>query len=257
MSYFSLGRHLPNFIKAPLFGDRKRFGLVAQESDPCWIEWRKRYLDFYYGTQKTSVGAVVNNAGYKVMKEVDLEGKRVLEMGPGDINHIRDWQGSPESFVIADINQDMLDRLALKLQKNDINFETRLLSRDDSNSLPFEDDEFDIIVSFYTLEHLYPLQPYLSEMYRVLKKGGLFMGGVPCEGGLAWGVGRYFTSRRWFQKHTSINPDKIICWEHPNFTEYIFKSMDQLLIKRKVSYWPLYIPSIDLNLVAKFIYEKR
>ena len=82
------------------------------------------------------------------------------------------------------------------------------------------------------------------------------MGAIPLEGGLAWGAGRYLTSRRWLLKHTSIDPDKIICWEHPNFADEIFASLVQRGDFSYLDFWPLKIHSMDLNLVLKFVINK-
>lgn len=122
MRYFTIGHCLPNFISAPLFGDRKLFGLTAQRDDPCWREWQGRYLDFYYATQKQSVDKIVNDAGYCIMFEVDISGEKVLEIGPRDIHHIDSWNGIPDRYVIADIQREMLDITAAKLRLNGIRF---------------------------------------------------------------------------------------------------------------------------------------
>lgn len=257
MSYFTLGHRLPHFLTAPLFGDRKRFGLIVQPDDPCWLEYSSVIMDMYEQTQKRSVGAIVNNAGYRVMEDIDMAGKRVLEIGPGNLEHIKYWQGKPDSYVVADIRQPLLDKAIERLEENDVRYSTALLERSDMGALPFENGEFDIVVSFYSLEHLYPINPYIQGMLRVVKSGGLLVGAIPCEGGIAWGLGRYFTSRRWFLNNTKANPDKIICWEHPNFADQILLTLDSMLKKQSLVFWPLRLPSIDINLVAKFIYEKR
>jgi len=260
--YLTLGYRLPHFLSSPLFGDRKRWGLTVNDDDQDWVEWNKAYLDFYYANQKASLGAIVNNAGYQVMEQVDFSGKHVLEIGPGDIRHLPYWwEGNsalaktPPSYVIADINPDMLERSSSVLEKAGISHETKLIQRSES-SLPFEDESFDTIVSFYALEHIYPLGPYLDELFRILKPGGQLVGGIPSEGGLAWGFGRYLTSRRWFKKNTTIDPDKIICWEHPNFAELILRLMDEKFERQYFSAWPLQLPVLDINLVIKFIYRK-
>ena len=92
-------------------------------------------------------------------------------------------------------------------------------------------------------------------MLKVLKKGGLLIGAIPSEGGLAWGLGRYLTSRRWLIRNTNINPDKIICWEHPNFAEEILDTLDGNMGKICLDYWPFKFHSLDLNLILKFIYK--
>jgi SAM-dependent methyltransferase len=257
MSYYTLGHRLPRFISAPLFGDRARYGLRVQPSDPSWREWERVYLDFYYETQKRSAGKIVNDAGYRVMAHVDLAGKTVLEVGPGDIQHLPEWRGRPERYHIADVQEAMLARAAERLSGAGIRHSARLLSRDDRVALPYGDGAFDVVVSFYSLEHLYPLDAYLDEMLRVLKPGGVLVGAIPAEGGLAWGFGRLLTSRRWLKRHTRIDPDKIICWEHPNFAGAILAALDRRLAQRHLAYWPLALPSIDLNLVVRFVYGKR
>lgn len=45
--------------------------------------------------------------------------------------------------------------------------------------LPFDDDTFEIITSFETLEHLHERQAFLSELYRVLRVGGTLFLSTP------------------------------------------------------------------------------
>jgi SAM-dependent methyltransferase len=257
MRYFSVGHRLPRIIAKRLFGDRERWGLEVQPDDPCWKEWEKTYLDFYVANQRQSVGNTVNHAGYTVMGKVDLQGKRVLEIGPGQIAHIQYWNPATDksqvSYVLADIQSEMLDRSSEVLRENGVPFETIAVQR--HGRLPFEDNSFDMVVSFYTLEHLYPFRQFLDEFRRVLKPKGQFVGSIPSEGGLAWGCGRFLTSRRWLFRNTSIDPDKIICWEHPNFAEKILSQLDAVFEKEELIYWPLKVPSIDLNLILSFIYS--
>jgi len=65
------------------------------------------------------------------------------------------------------------------------------------------------------------------------------------------------TSRRWFKKNTNIDPDKIICWEHPNFADHIVRELDQMFTREAITYWPLpWLPLIDPNLVIRLCYRK-
>ena len=43
-------------------------GLEIDYSDPCWSKWEDEKLKFYQQNQRRGIGAVVNDAGYKVMK---------------------------------------------------------------------------------------------------------------------------------------------------------------------------------------------
>ena len=258
---------LPACFSVPLFGDRERWGCVPVENDPCWREWTDQvYSAFYYANQKGGVGNYINNAGYGILKGGGLSGMRVLEIGPGEIRHLPQWfpnscserlgrEISYPQYVIADIRQDMLDRSVEVLKNAGLPCETQLLQRSQT-ALPFADEEFDRIITFYALEHIYPLGPYLDEMKRILKPGGKLIGAIPAEGGMAWGLGRFLTSRRWLKKNTNIDPDKLICWEHPNFATCILTELESRFDEERLEYWPLRLPIVDLNLVVKFIYRK-
>ena len=152
----------------------------------------------------------------------------------------------------------MLDQTATRLTEGGIKNVPLLLERDNFGKLPgISDERFDIILSFYSMEHLYPLETYLNSMLKILRPGGLLLGAIPTEGGLGWGLGRYLTSRRWLKKRTKVNLQKVICWEHPNFAEGVLKMLDKKMTRKQISFWPLLVPSIDLNLVVRFIYKKN
>lgn len=255
MAGFKLRKIFPRAVHARLWGDRERFGLTVDPADADWLKYQATVSDFYRETQRAGIGVRVNDAGYSVMRELDLTGKTVLEVGPGDVRHLRHWNGMPAKYLLADISEDMMQFARTRLSSQGVQHETLMLRRE--QALPLEDASVDVIVSFYSLEHMYPLQPYLDEMLRVLKPGGVLIGAVPAEGGLAWGLGRLLTTRRWFKSNTSIDPDKIICWEHPNFADEILECLDSKLRRRRVHYWPLpWLPFLDTNLVIRFEYRK-
>lgn len=254
--HFTLGHRLPSRLAVPLFGDRRRYGAVIRTDDPSWQEWERRMPQVYDATQRTSVGRVVNDAGYGVLSHVEMEGREVLEVGPGSLDHLDHCRGRPRRYVLADVRPEMLKRGSERLRMAGVPHAAVLLPRSGAPCLPFPEGAFDLVIAFYSLEHLYPLEDHLAELRRTLCSGGLLVGAIPCEGGLAWGCGRFLTTRRWFKRHTTIDPDKIICWEHPNFADRILTMLDRTLIHRHLQYWPLRIPSLDLNLVVRFVYEK-
>jgi SAM-dependent methyltransferase len=250
--YWSLGHRLPALFANPLFGDRRRFGLEIQEHDHDWQEWQRFYLNFYQNTQKQGLGKFVNDAGYKVLGQVDINGKNVLEIGPGSLPHRHFWNGRPSNYVIVDIKQEFINQSIQVLAAESIPVTSYLTS---SFVIPLEDASVDMIFSFYSLEHLFPLKKYTEEFKRILRPGGKLVGSIPCEGGLAWGGGRFFTSRRYTLRNSGINPDKIICWEHPNFAEEILQVLGSNFEQVRVKFWPLQLPLIDFNLIASFIYQ--
>lgn len=247
------GRTLPDRVAAVLFGHRKRHGIVPDATDRDWLEWQNTYLDFYDSTQKSGIGKRVNDAGYRVMRDIQLGGLTVGEVGPGSLPHRAFWNGTPSKFIGIDVKQHFLD---ISSQRANCTFEGIKVSEDDTN-VPLPDNTFDILLSFYSLEHLNPLESYLDEYKRLLKPGGLLVGAVPNEGGLLWGVGRYLTSRRWIHKNTSLDYDKIICWEHPNFVDTIIQALDERFCRKRLTLYPRFgFPSQNLTLLSRLVYQK-
>ena len=247
---------LPPDLSTRLWGDRKRWGFEIDPNDSCWQEWQEKYLAFYQANQREGVGTRINDAGYRIMSILELEGQSILEIGPGDIRHLTYWNSLPKRYILADIHQAMLDKATVKLKQRNIAAKCLLIQRD--QPLPLADASVDVILSFYSLEHIYPLSPYLQELKRVLKPGGLLSGAIPTEGGLAWGCGRFLTSRQWLKKNTTIDPDKIICWEHPNFANEILEKLDLAFDREFIEFWPFHwLPHIDLNLIIRFVYRKK
>lgn len=251
----ALAHRIP-ILSTALFGDRKRHGLVPVPDDPHWIEWQARQYEFYIATQRQSAGLTVNRAGYKVMRHVDLDGARVLEIGPGNILHAEFWKGRPAHWTSIDYRENLLAVAAETLDGLAVPHTETVVDPSD-RQLPFPDASFDLAVSFYALEHFHPLDDHLAEVCRVLKPGGRFVGAIPTEGGLAWGLGRYLTSKRWVEKHTTIDLMKVICWEHPNFADFIIDRLDAHFARERVGFWPFHLPVIDGNLIASFIHRKR
>jgi SAM-dependent methyltransferase len=249
---------LPYFVKKVLFGDRNRFGIIAEDNDQEWMIWQeKAFSDFYMNTQKKGVGNFVNKLAFSVLKQLDFSQKKVLEVGPGKVGHIKYIKNKPGKYVLCDIREE-----ALQLAEEDVRlagfpYETILLDTDVGAKLPFVKESFDIIISFNSLEHLYPLYDYLIEMKRILRSGGCLVGSFPCEGGLAWGLGRFLTTRRYVHKNYRINYDKLICWEHPNFADFIIEQLDKHFERQYLRLHPLSWLPMDFNLFARFIYIKR
>jgi SAM-dependent methyltransferase len=90
-------------------------------------------------------------------------------------------------------------------QKADISID---LGKD---KLPFETSSIDLIFSYHTLEHIPDYLFALSEIYRVLKPGGIFLLGVP-----------YVT----LTKYNLVNP-----YHLHNFNEHSFDFFDSSKLK--------------------------
>ena len=248
-------RWTPYFLSKVLWGDRRKFGFVPDLIDSDWLIWQERaYTDFYQSTQQHGIGDMVSRMTYPVIRRIDFKGRQVLEVGPGIIRHLEYVKSKPAKYAICDINEDVLNMSEKQLRAAEIPCETILLARESGSELPFADESFDVVISFNSLEHLHPLDDYLIEIKRILKRGGELVGGIPCEGGLAWGVGRFLTTRRYVHKNYKINYDKIICWEHPNFADFIIERLNTHFERDHLKLHPFSWLPMDFNLVASFIY---
>ena len=82
------------------------------------------------------------------------------------------WNSLKNSIITCvDISTDMLDKAKEKLKEENIN-----LVRGDVGNLPFEDDYFDIILSMNGFHAFPDKDKAFKEIWRVLKKGGYFIG---------------------------------------------------------------------------------
>jgi SAM-dependent methyltransferase len=251
-------RFFPNIVLRALWGDRRRFGTIPDQDDPEWKLWEKMaYTDFYQNTQQKGIGNQVCKLAYPVIGRVDFQSKKTLEIGPGIIRHLHHMRNKPLKYTICDRSAEVLEMAQRQLIENGIAYELILLEPESGPELPIHDKSHDIVISFNSLEHLYPLDEYLHEIKRVLVNGGLLVGGIPCEGGLAWALGRLLTTRRYVHKKYGINYDKIICWEHPNFADFILDKLEVYFKRRYLKLRPFPWLPIDFNLVANFLFVKQ
>lgn len=131
MTNFAIRRLLPYALRAPLWGNRKRWGLTVQEEDPCWQQWTETYTEFYRANQRAGIGQYVNDAGYRVMSDITLNGKSVLEIGAGDIRHMKHWKGKPAEYVLADVSSDMMAYAAKCLKDASVSASELLVKRNE------------------------------------------------------------------------------------------------------------------------------
>jgi SAM-dependent methyltransferase len=117
---------------------------------------------------------------------------------------------------------------------------------------------FENVISVYNLEHIEDLQGVLAEVARVLRPGGRFLVGLPCEGGLAWNLGRELTTRRLFMKKYGVDYDKVIAFEHVRDFRGVLAEIRRSGRFRVVeqAFLPFRLPSADLNLIGCLSLER-
>lgn len=87
------------------------------------------------------------------------------------------------SFLLADTAKAVtgvdIDNISIEHAKGKYNKENLSYRQASALELPFEDNHFDVIVSFETLEHLVQHQEMLAEFNRVLKTNGILIISTP------------------------------------------------------------------------------
>ena len=102
----------------------------------------------------------------------------ILELGCGNGSH---WENRIDKLpkgcklILSDFSDGMLDLVKEKYSQYDnVSFE-----KIDIQSIPFEDNSFDMIIANHMLFHVPDLNKALLEVKRVLKNNGLFIKVVP------------------------------------------------------------------------------
>lgn len=98
--------------------------------------------------------------------DIDLENKKVLDLGSGkklSFYHSL-FKTKPKSVFTTDLKQGGDNHVSINFEKD---------------KLPFNEFEFDAVLSFNVFEHIFNYNFLISEIYRVLKKDGELIGFVP------------------------------------------------------------------------------
>lgn len=103
-------------------------------------------------------------------------GKRVLEVGCGSGIDAVEFSRHEAIVTAVDITANAV-RLTEELSRES-GFPVRAIRVDSSDQLPFAPLEYDCVYSYGVLHHIPDVKATLSEIYRVLKRGGTFMGMV-------------------------------------------------------------------------------
>ena len=106
-----------------------------------------------------------------------LNGKRVLDYGCGSGYGTHYVAGSCESIVGVDIAGDAIEYAKSHYMMDNLAYQR--ITPADEEPLPFDHSEFDVVLSFQVIEHISDVAPYLTEIRRVLKPGGVFICATP------------------------------------------------------------------------------
>ncbi len=110
-------------------------------------------------------------------------GMKVLELGCGTgamwSSH-RDVIDKCQEIVFSDFSENMLETAKSNIGE----FSNARYQVIDIQEIPYEDEYFDIVIANFMLYHVPDIDKALSEVGRVLKKGGIFYAGTSGEHGV-------------------------------------------------------------------------
>ncbi|MCX6824106.1 MAG: class I SAM-dependent methyltransferase [candidate division SR1 bacterium] len=98
----------------------------------------------------------------------DKKDLAIIDIGAGDGRLYKYLAPlKPARYVACDIAEQLLKRHPGK--------DIEKIVCDLEDTLPFDDESFDVATSFFVLEHIEDINFLFSEMYRILKSGGVFI----------------------------------------------------------------------------------
>jgi SAM-dependent methyltransferase len=136
-------------------------------------------------------------------------------------------------FAISNTNKSIKNKI-LKVNLN-------------SNPFPFEDETFDFIGSFYSVEHIHNIEFFSKELFRTLKKAGNAWFLTPNIGKEGRTKVDVFTNT--FENWKTI-------FENQNFTVTKFSPHEMMALRGKLAVFRFYkFPKILQNIVKRIAYD--
>lgn len=108
--------------------------------------------------------------GYKFAKENISKDSFILEVGCGEGYGTKLLSENVTKIIGLDVNKNIITHASNKYSSENCIFKVY-----DGLKIPYEDDTFDAVVSLQVIEHIQDDINYVSEVYRVLKKNGMFI----------------------------------------------------------------------------------
>lgn len=223
----------------------KKLPALTEEQVRIKDDWMKHWLEIL----PNKYGIIERfNHGYPARS--CRPGGRVLEIGAGLGEHLAYEDLTGTEYHALELRPEIANEIRRRHPQISV------VTGDCQQSVPFGDRYFDRVIAIHVLEHLPDLPAALREIHRTLKPGGEFCAVIPCEGGLAYGLARFISSKRIFEKRYNMSYDFCIRSEHVNRPHEIMEELARLFRSKRSAYFPLGIPSVQVNLVIGLVLSR-
>ena len=129
--------------------------------------YSKVVIPFFYDFSMDS--EQINEGRKSILSRIKEE--KVLEIGFGTAINLKFYPDNVKHIIGIDANEGMLIQAEKKIAESKIKVE---IIHQSSETLPFEDNSIDAVVSTYTLCSIKDVDSTLKEIYRVLKPNGKY-----------------------------------------------------------------------------------
>lgn len=117
--------------------------------------------------------------------------------------------------------------------------------------------KFSRIIASHVLEHVHDPEEELLKWASLLDENGQLDIAIPCDPGWAWRIGQLIGRKKAIRtyKMSSEAIDLMMTREHVNACQNLVRII-KFYTNKKGTYFPLYIPLIDINLIIFFRLKK-
>ena len=184
------------------------------------------------------------NHGY-VVDHAPAAFTRTLEIGAGIGEHLAYEKLTPAqraAYVALELRPQMAGEIRRRCP------DVQVHVGDCQERLDFADGYFDRILAVHVLEHLPNLPAAVREMRRLCAGDGCFQVVIPTEGGLAYSLARRISAQRFFERRYKMDYRWLIEREHINVPAEILEVLGEHFTITHRAFFPLRVPSVNLNL---------
>ncbi|MFI5043149.1 MAG: methyltransferase domain-containing protein [Acidimicrobiales bacterium] len=177
-----------------------------------------------------------------------------LEIGAGLAEHLEYEVLTPEqrrNYHCNELRPVMAEEIRKRFP------EVQTVIGDCQERMEFADHSIDRVLAIHVLEHLPNLPAAIAEVHRLLASDGQLLVVIPTEGGLAYSLARKISAERLYKRRFGGDYSWFYKREHINMPAEIIDELGRWFSIEERSYFPLKVPSINVNLCIGLSLQPR